>query len=135
MTPLERRAYQREYMRQWRLDNPDKIRASRKAFIARHGYPHWKQATKPRSETCEICGDPANTFFDHCHCCEQFRGWLCGDCNSVLGFIHDDPDRLEGIREYLEAHSSVCKGVIVSTGGQAAAEQSTLPMAFLPDSV
>ena len=67
-------------------------------------------ATMPRltpgvDERCEMCGlrDDVETPLlpDHDHASGAFRGWLCGPCNSTIGFARDCPDRLRAGAEYL----------------------------------
>lgn len=41
---------------------------------------------------------------DHCHQCGDFRGLLCPQCNSMLGFAYDNPSLLREAANYLEAH-------------------------------
>jgi len=58
---------------------------------------------------CEICGKPTRLVRDHDHACHDkkmctkcFRGWLCGDCNTGLGFFYDKPELLRAAATYLE---------------------------------
>ena len=44
---------------------------------------------KPQPLACELCGRVGSTHLDHCHLSGEFRGWLCGQCNRVLGLIGD----------------------------------------------
>jgi hypothetical protein len=39
---------------------------------------------------------------DHDHKTEQFRGWLCHDCNRALGLLRDDPGLARKVTAYLE---------------------------------
>ena len=44
----------------------------------------------PPGTPCQCCGRaPARLFLDHDHRTELFRGWLCRECNSGLGFLGD----------------------------------------------
>lgn len=57
---------------------------------------------------CAICGDdlksrpPKHTHADHCHETKTPRGVLCTQCNSGMGLLKDDPQRLRKAIEYLE---------------------------------
>jgi hypothetical protein len=53
----------------------------------------------PPGTPCQCCGRvPALLMLDHDHRTELFRGWLCGTCNSGLGFLGDNA---EGMRQAL----------------------------------
>lgn len=60
----------------------------------KHAHPH-----------CGICGKAEPTCIDHCHDTGQVRGLLCLQCNSALGYMQDDPDRLRAAADYLERHA------------------------------
>jgi hypothetical protein len=62
---------------------------------------------------CAICGahpDDADYSFtrglhmDHDHASGQARDALCHGCNSALGLMGDDPERLRAAADYLERH-------------------------------
>lgn len=58
--------------------------------------------TRPKPALCESgCGRLA-TDLDHCHLTGLFRGWLCNQCNSALGFTKDQPAILRSLAAYLE---------------------------------
>ena len=55
---------------------------------------------------CEICGGPptgnhGRLAIDHNHNTHEFRGLLCGNCNTALGFFKDSPQILSKALAYL----------------------------------
>ncbi len=60
---------------------------------------------------CAVCNSttPRNNarqkfFVDHCHATGEVRALLCFPCNTALGQMQDDPERLRAAALYLEAH-------------------------------
>jgi hypothetical protein len=51
---------------------------------------------------CEICGKFSKLCWDHDHVIGHFRGWICGHCNSALGFVNDNIEILEALIAYLK---------------------------------
>jgi hypothetical protein len=61
-------------------------------------------AGRPRPDACEVCGRVATTralHLDHDHRTGAFRGWLCNNCNTVLGLVADDVEILDKLIVYL----------------------------------
>ncbi|HEV2225066.1 MAG TPA: endonuclease domain-containing protein [Candidatus Acidoferrales bacterium] len=62
-------------------------------------------AGRPQPELCDVCGRPEphkdGTVFDHCHKNGHFRGWLCRNCNWILGLANDNPEILIKLASYL----------------------------------
>ena len=101
----------RAYMRNWTKSNPEYMRRQ----ILRRHHLSIEQYTRLLAEQdglCGICGTAPgekSLQVDHSrgccpgpHSCGQcVRGLLCGACNSALGFLRDDLDRLEKVRDYL----------------------------------
>lgn len=65
------------------------------------------------SGLCDICKRPETKkrgktlrrlALDHDHVSNAARGWLCQDCNVMLGLSGDDPERLRAAAEYLLKH-------------------------------
>ena len=63
-----------------------------------------KIAGRLRPSECEICGRGGRICFDHCHSTGEFRGWLCINCNMVLGGVQDNPELLRNLALYVEKH-------------------------------
>ena len=61
----------------------------------------------PKGDRCEICltfeQDLKHSLcFDHDHKTGKFRGWICKPCNFALGFVKDNIQVLDSMKEYLE---------------------------------
>ncbi|MFI8827108.1 endonuclease VII domain-containing protein [Streptomyces sp. NPDC053431] len=51
---------------------------------------------------CAICPAAPAVHVDHCHGTGRVRGVLCFNCNSAIGKLGDDPDRIRRAVAYLE---------------------------------
>lgn len=57
-----------------------------------------------RQAECWLCGIVPKArahAVDHCHETGEFRGILCGPCNTMLGRLDDDPEVFDKIAQYL----------------------------------
>ena len=72
------------------------IREYRKKYGGRYRYH------EPNPGICDVCENDRLVSFDHDHASGIFRGWLCINCNTTLGLVHDDPARLQQLINYLE---------------------------------
>lgn len=66
-------------------------------------------ADRSRPLTCEVCGADGPVYYDHDHSIGKrrlgkFRGWLCRDCNTALGYAHDNPAILRQLADYLDRY-------------------------------
>lgn len=48
------------------------------------------------------CLNTTRLHMDHDHTSGKFRALLCSGCNSALGLLREDAERISGLREYLE---------------------------------
>jgi len=90
------------YRKTWYKANANKLRAKSKTAVRlRRGYP---EPTRQPSICCEICGKifTKTPLLDHCHVTGKFRGWLCRNCNSMLGMSNDNIKILQAAIEYLK---------------------------------
>lgn len=54
-----------------------------------------------KPDACGVCHRSVKIVFDHCHVTGRARGWLCSPCNTALGMVGDNPDRLLALAQYL----------------------------------
>jgi recombination endonuclease VII len=66
-------------------------------------------------DKCQACGEQISLFnpkkwmtphLDHDHGTGKVRGLICRGCNSSIGFMSENPNRLRLLAEYLEKHKS-----------------------------
>lgn len=103
--------------RDWKSRNPEKVREQKRRYRKKHAArlkrkaseyqsKRWKArfekiAGRPKPKNCEICNQTGRICFDHCHRSDKFRGWICSQCNIVLGMVYDSPELLEKMISYL----------------------------------
>lgn len=85
--------------RAWQRNNPEKFNAKSRA---------WKQSKNEKiagcakPSKCDVCGSSSTKIcFDHCHASNNFRGWVCTNCNFILGHAHDQEKLLIKLAAYL----------------------------------
>jgi len=56
---------------------------------------------------CAVCGRQAkqHLHIDHDHAAGAVRGLLCGDCNTALGHLHDSPEIIGKLLQYITRQS------------------------------
>jgi hypothetical protein len=106
------------YTEKWRGKNPEKTRESHRKrdprayqnsqLKYRYGLTLevFEAGIIHRLNLCEVCGSPNQMdpylVVDHCHDSGAVRGFLCGGCNSALGYAKDNPTTLRALADYLE---------------------------------
>jgi hypothetical protein len=99
-------------VRKWRRDNRFKktLQQSR-AAAKRYGHLPCSATAEELQDSftgfCAICGVPETECthrlnMDHDHETGQFRGWLCGKCNRLLGMANNNKEILLNAGTYLE---------------------------------
>lgn len=57
---------------------------------------------------CACCGEPcskwANLSVDHDHDTGAVRALLCHKCNTALGLLDEDPNKIEALAAYVRSH-------------------------------
>jgi hypothetical protein len=95
-----------------RADKPDdKAEKASKAMVERarrHRIsPQDLELLLSAHSKCENpnCDNTEKLHVDHCHSTGGIRGVLCSGCNSALGYLKDNPQRIAGLVEYITARA------------------------------
>ena len=99
----------RNAARAWRKANPEKRRVSRRAAHLKHKYNMTREdydlMAADQHHVCKICHnanpDGRRLAVDHNHETGTVRGLLCGNCNTGIGLLNEDIDRLLTVIQYL----------------------------------
>lgn len=94
--PERREAQQR---RDYYKKNPEKY-----AQYAEKRKAKWRAKSAEMVKPCPLCGDIKRLVWDHNHVTGEFRDYICGGCNSGLGYFKDNPELLRKAALYLEQH-------------------------------
>lgn len=83
-----------------------------------------KKAPRPMPNNCEICGIPGSELkkglcYEHNHKTGEFRGWVCGRCNTVMGMVDDNQETLLLIVKYLKNNATDTKWDLVAVAQEA----------------
>lgn len=78
----------------------------RKARVRRHRYgispEDFKELMLAQDGRCACCDQKTALHVDHCHSTGRVRGLLCSNCNTAIGLLGDDCDRLMSAVAYLQ---------------------------------
>lgn len=89
--------------------------------------------TRPKPESCELCNrtpkeseGQRGLHLDHDHATGEFRGWLCGQCNTSLGKLGDSVEGILRTLKYLQTNSAPSVRPVLPTDAD---ERNKLPLA------
>ena len=100
--------------REWERANPDRVHKSTRRAALRRKYgitpEDYDQLLAKQGGRCAICATdtPVNgrgdRYFDvdHDHHTQEVRGLVCMRCNTLLGRLENDPNRVRLAYAYLE---------------------------------
>jgi len=101
----------KEYMKVYRKNKPKPTKEQNKESYLRSVYgislETYNNMWERQEGCCAICRKHQTRFkkalaVDHNHATGGVRGLLCSACNTALGLMQDDKDRLRKAAEYLE---------------------------------
>ncbi|MFG2359346.1 endonuclease domain-containing protein [Streptomyces sp. NPDC048521] len=114
----DRQLQAKNALRDHTQDRASKSYAGLRRYAKKLGIP-WSEVVEryPVDNRCEVCGRTpqeasrsgrfARLSLDHCHQTGQLRGFLCSPCNSGVGHLGDNPERLRGALKYLTKFESI----------------------------
>jgi hypothetical protein len=68
------------------------------------GIEEFKELCIKQDYKCLICCESNKLCIDHCHVSGKFRGIICMQCNSGLGYFKDSIKYLQTAIDYLKKH-------------------------------
>lgn len=100
--------------RVWRNQNPDNVKAARnRHLVSKYGITldEYKVMFDKNDGRCYSCGEIETVIdsrshkvrclqVDHCHDTGRVRGLLCTRCNLALGYLLNDPAKIERLLKY-----------------------------------
>jgi hypothetical protein len=108
------RAYRAAHRDRLNAERRDKWRSDA-ALRARHGAARLgrnyglsreehRRLLKEQNGVCAVCKLPSRRALcvDHCHATRQVRGLLCDKCNTALGLLGDDSERMRAAGAYVD---------------------------------
>jgi len=105
-----------EYARRTLERYPDRHRHKGRRYKYGITAAEYSALLEVQGGACAICRQPEREVrsgrvldlsVDHDHLTGAVRGLLCKDCNTALGRMRDNPERLEAAAAYLRAHQPV----------------------------
>jgi hypothetical protein len=102
-----------EYQKRWVALNPEKAKEhSRRTHIMRKfglTVEQYDTMLAEQNNGCAICGQSCatgmNLAVDHDHATGKVRALLCKNCNTAIGLLGEDTDRMAKAIEYIQFHS------------------------------
>lgn len=110
------------YNKQWKKDNPEKVKLLQERYNKRNPFANraaiiknkfnmssedYENMLLDQKGSCKICKRQSNNksqkhfHIDHCHETGKIRGLLCNKCNMGLGMFNDNIELLKIAIDYL----------------------------------
>lgn len=116
--PEELREYNRKAVAAWRKKNPERAKAAQQRYYYknpekvratsikyRYGLTldQWHELFDGQGKCCAICKTKTTRGWcvDHSHKTGEVRGILCHPCNTAIGFMEENKERLQQAIDYL----------------------------------
>lgn len=119
LTPREKTAI---VTKLWRIRHRERhVKAHKnQSLIKAYGisYEEYEILLQNQSGVCAVCGEPPSSItaktgetralcVDHDHQTRKVRALLCHSCNTLLGHIEANPQRIQLLLTYLKEHKEI----------------------------
>lgn len=119
----EQKVKRRAATERWRLRNPELAfeRARNKEYRKKYGITleDYDTMLAKQNNVCAICQQPCatgmNLAVDHDHSTGKVRALLCKNCNTAIGLLGEDTDRMAKAIEYIQSHSERISQCLLTT--------------------
>lgn len=109
----EQKQKRRDATARWKLENAERVfqQARDKEYKKKYGITleQYNELLESQNNGCAICAKPCatgmNLAVDHDHTTGKVRALLCKNCNTAIGLLGEDTDRMAKAIEYLQSHS------------------------------
>lgn len=87
-------------------NNREEISVSRICKKYNIAEDQYNKMVQDSNNICEIClMEIKKGCVDHCHKTGRVRGYICGNCNSAIGFLKENKEIIERAAKYLDKNS------------------------------
>lgn len=100
------------YQSSWVKANKDRVYEKQRLNKIRRAYGERGlelDEARQNGAGCEVCGSTVNVHIDHCHTSNLIRGLLCHGCNTALGLLGEDDERILSLLEYMLRHHEIAQ--------------------------
>lgn len=99
------REYNRIYRATRRANDPEYRQKTNQGLrLRRYGVTQAQldERWERQGKRCAICRRRREYVIDHCHITQEWRGLLCGPCNTAIGIFDDNIEWLQNAIHYLQ---------------------------------
>jgi hypothetical protein len=99
--------YFRKYDREYGLKNAERRRSNKYKSMYGISLENRDEILKSQDYKCKCCGkkliglNPRLVCLDHNHTTGAIRGILCHYCNTSLGLMFEDPEKIQQLKDYV----------------------------------
>lgn len=99
--------------KKWQKNNKDRSRQLDRNGKTRRTYGakglEYRKLIDAGEATCFSCGETKNLHIDHCHATGETRGILCHWCNTALGLLKEDIEKMDSLAKYTLSYKNILR--------------------------